>query len=107
MTEKITRGTTNVFADIGYPDAEERQTKTRLAIEINGLIKARKLRQAEAGEVLGVTQPKISALANYRLDGFSVERMMGFLTALNQDVEIIIRPRRDHRAGRVVVNALR
>ena len=107
MTEKTTRGTANVFADLGYPDAEERQTKTRLAIEINGLIKARKFRQAEAGTILGVPQPKISALANYRLDGFSVERMMGFLTALNQDVEIIIRPRRDHRAGRVVVSALR
>jgi predicted XRE-type DNA-binding protein len=107
MSEEITRGTANVFADLGYLDAEERQTKTRLAIEINGLIKARKLKQAEAGDILGVPQPKVSALANYRLDGFSVERLMGFLTALNQDVEIIIRPRRDHRAGRVVVNAMR
>ncbi len=105
--KKITRGTANVFADLGYGDAEERQTKTRLAIEINGLIKARKLKQAEAGEVLGVPQPKVSALANYRLDGFSVERLMGFLTALSQDVEIIIRPRRDHRTGQVTVSALR
>ncbi|HVX73702.1 MAG: helix-turn-helix domain-containing protein [Devosia sp.] len=107
MSEKISRGTRNVFADLGYPDAEERQTKTRLALEINTLIKARKLRQADAGEILGVPQPKVSALANYRLDGFSVERLMGFLTALNQDVEIIIRPRRDHRSGRVLVSAVR
>jgi predicted XRE-type DNA-binding protein len=105
--EKIIRGTANVFADLGYADAEERQTKTRLAIEINSLIKARKLKQAEAGEVLGVPQPKVSALANYRLDGFSVERLMGFLTALSQDVEIIIRPRRDQLAGQVTVSALR
>jgi predicted XRE-type DNA-binding protein len=105
--EKVTRGSANVFADLGYADAEERQTKTRLAIEINGLIKGRKLKQAEAGEILGVPQPKVSALANYRLDGFSVERLMAFLTALNQDVEIIIRPRRDHRTGRVLVSALR
>ena len=104
---KISRGTRNVFADLGYPDAEERQTKTRLALEINTLIKARTLRQADAGEILGVPQPKVSALANYRLDGFSVERLMGFLTALNQDVEIIIRPRRDHRSGRVLVSAVR
>jgi predicted XRE-type DNA-binding protein len=107
MAERITRGSSNVFADLGYADAVERQTKTRLAVEINALIKARKLRQVEAGELLGVPQPKISALANYRLDGFSVERLMGFLTALNQDVEIVIRPRRDHRAGKVVVSAMR
>ena len=105
--EKITQGTSNVFADLGYADAEERQTKTRLALEINGLIKARKLKQAVAGELLGVPQPKISALANYRLDGFSVERLMAFLTALSQDVEIIIRPRRDQQTGQVTVSALR
>ena len=107
MNDTVTRGTANVFADLGYADAEERQTKTRLALEINTLVKARKLKQSEAGEVLGVPQPKISALANYRLDGFSVERMMAFLTALNQDVEIIIRPRRDREVGRVVVSTLR
>lgn len=107
MSDKITRGTANVFADLGYADAGERQTKTRLALEINGLIKARRLKQAEAGEILGVPQPKVSALANYRLDGFSVERLMAFLTALNQDVEIIIRPRRDRQAGRVLVSAVR
>ena len=107
MSKAITRGTTNVFADLGYADADERQTKTRLALEINGIIKSRKLKQVEAGELLGVPQPKVSALANYRLDGFSVERLMGYLTALNQDVEIIIRPRRDRETGRVVVSAVR
>ena len=103
----ITRGSKNVFADLGFPDAEERQTKTRLALEINTLLKGRKLKQIEAGELLGLPQPKISALANYRLDGFSVERLMALLTALNQDVEILIRPRRDRSAGSVTVNALR
>jgi predicted XRE-type DNA-binding protein len=107
MSKAITRGTTNVFADLGYADADERQTKTRLALEINGIIKSRKLKQVEAGELLGVPQPKVSALANYRLDGFSIERLMGYLTALNQDVEIIIRPRRDRETGRVVVSAVR
>ncbi len=107
MSSEITHGTGNVFADLGLADADERQTKTRLALEINSLIKARKLKQAAAGDVLGIPQPKVSALANYRLDGFSVERLMGFLTALNQDVEIIIRPRRDRETGRVVVSALR
>ena len=107
MSKDITRGSTNVFADLGFADADERQTKTRLALELNGIIKSRKLRQVEAGELLGIPQPKVSALANYRLDGFSVERLMAYLTALNQDVEIIIRPRRDREIGRVVVSALR
>jgi len=89
----ITRGTTNVFADLGYPDAADRQTKTRLALAVNNLLKGRKLKQREAAELLHIPQPKVSALKNYRLDQFSVERLLVFLTALNQDVEIIIRPR--------------
>jgi len=88
----ITRGTGNVFADLGYQDASERQIKTRLALAVNELLKARKLKQREIATVLGVPQPKVSALKNYRLDQFSVERLMEFLTALNQDVEIMIRP---------------
>lgn len=91
--DDITPGSTNVFADLGYSDAAERQTKTRLALAINDLLKARKLRQREAAELLGMPQPKISALKNYRLDQFSVERLMACLTALDQDVEIMIRPR--------------
>jgi predicted XRE-type DNA-binding protein len=89
----ITRGTGNVFADLGYQDAAERQIKTRLALAVNELLKARKLKQREIAILLGVPQPKVSALKNYRLDQFSVERLMEFLTALNQDVEIMIRAR--------------
>jgi predicted XRE-type DNA-binding protein len=107
MDIEITHGTGNVFADLGMPDAVERQTKTRLAFEINKLIKARKLKQADAGSVLTIPQSKVSAVANYRLDGFSVERLMGFLTALDQDVEIMIRPSRSHGAGHVSVHAVR
>ena len=86
--DAITRGTGNVFADLGYADAEERQTKLRLVHDITGLIA--RLSQA-AAEKLGINQPKVSALANYKLDGFSVERLMTFLTALDQDVEIVIK----------------
>lgn len=89
----ITRGSTNVFADLGYPDSAERQTKTRLALAVNELLKSRKLKQREVAALLAIPQPKVSALKNFRLDQFSVERLMEFLTALNQDVEIIIRPR--------------
>jgi predicted XRE-type DNA-binding protein len=91
--EGITRGTNNVFADLGFEDAAERQTKTRLALAVNELLKSRKLKQREIAELLHIPQPKVSALINYRLDGFSVERLMEFLTKLDQDVEIMIRPR--------------
>jgi predicted XRE-type DNA-binding protein len=96
--EAITHGTGNVFADLGYADAAERQTKLRLAYAINGVIARRRLTQAAAAEKLGVNQPKVSALANYKLDGFSVERLMTFLTLLDQDVEIVIRKKPRSRA---------
>lgn len=96
----------NVFADLGLPDAAELDTKVRLAVEINRLIAAQRLTQATAAARLEVSQPKISALKNYRLEGFSVERLMNFLLALGQDVEIRITPRRTSRAtGRIVVQA--
>ena len=104
--EAITRGTGNVFADLGYPDAEERQTKLRLAQAINGLIGRRRLSQVAAAAKMGIGQPKVSALANYRLEGFSVERLMTLLTALDQDVEIVIRNKPRSRAtGRITVSA--
>jgi predicted XRE-type DNA-binding protein len=99
----ITRGSGNVFADLGYADAEERQTKLRLAHAINGVIARRRLTQGAAAERLGVNQPKVSALANYKLGGFSVERLMTFLTALDQDVEIVIRTKPRSRGARIVV----
>lgn len=106
MSDEIAGGTGNIFADLGMPDAVERQTKTRLAMAINALLKERKLKQAEAAALLGIPQPKVSALVNYRLDGFSVERLMAFLTGLDQDVEIMIRPSRSGE-GQVSVHALR
>ena len=96
--ETITRGTGNVFADLGFADAEERQTKLRLAHAINGVIARGRLTQAVAAEKLGINQPKVSSLANYKLDGVSVERLMTFLTALDRDVEIVIRRKPRSRA---------
>ena len=103
----ITRGTGNVFADLGYPDADERQTKLRLAYAINDIIADRNLTQAEAAKLLGLNQPKVSALTNYKLAGFSVERLMTLLTALDRDVEIVIRKRakREGAGGRISVKA--
>jgi predicted XRE-type DNA-binding protein len=104
--ERITRGTGNLFADLGFPDAAERQAKLRLAYALNQELEARKLSQADAAKVLEVTQPKVSALRNYKLAGFSVERLMNLLTALDQDVEIVIRRKpRSRKAGRISVVA--
>src|SRR6476659_5584387 len=103
----ITRGSTNVFEDLGYPDAAERQAKLRLAYTLNQILEARSLSQAEAARVLSVTQPKVSALRHYKLTGFSVERLMNLLTALDQDVEIVIRRKpRSRKTARINVVAV-
>jgi predicted XRE-type DNA-binding protein len=104
--EPVTRGAANVFADLGFPDAAERQAKLRLAYALNHVLEERKLSQADAAKVLGVTQPKVSALRHYKLAGFSVERLMNLLTAVDQDVEIVIRRKpRSRKAGRIRVVA--
>ena len=102
----VTRGTGNVFADLGFPDAAERQAKLRLADALNQLLDERKLSQADAAKVLGVTQPKVSALRHYKLAGVSVERLMNLLTAVDQDVEIVIRRKpRSRKTARISVVA--
>ena len=98
--------TGNVFVDLGFPDAEERTAKVALTVAILRILKERGLTQAAAARILGVNQPKVSALVHYRLEGFSVERLMGFLTALGSDIDITIRPRRSARTpGRIQVAA--
>ena len=98
---EIGAGTGNVFADLGYPDAKERTLKVELALEVNRVLKQRKLTQVRAAELLGIVQPHVSDLVRYRLNRFSVERLMQFLTQLGKDVEIRIaeRPARRSRAG--------
>ena len=104
--DEIDRGTGNVFADLGFADAEERQTKLRLAYAINTIIGKRHLKQTAAAKLLGINQPKVSALSNYKLDGFSVERLMGFLNALDCDVEIVVKRKpRSRKKARISVVA--
>jgi predicted XRE-type DNA-binding protein len=94
----------NVFVDLGVPNAEEKQTKVRLAVAINQIIQGRKLSQTAAARHLKVNQPKVSALSNYLLDGFSVERLMNFVTALDRDVDIVIRRKpKSRKIGRIAV----
>jgi predicted XRE-type DNA-binding protein len=102
----VTPSSGNVFADLGIADAEERQTKVRLALAINQILDRRRLPQVEAARRLGINQPKISALSNYRLAGFSVERLMHFLNALGRDVEIAVRSKPQYRrVARIFVTA--
>jgi predicted XRE-type DNA-binding protein len=88
----------NVFADLGFSDAQERLYKAELAHQICLAISARGLTQAKAADLLGVDQPKISALKRGKLTGYSADRLFQFLNALGQVVEISIRPAR--QAGR-------
>ncbi|MGD0269243.1 MAG: helix-turn-helix transcriptional regulator [Candidatus Sulfotelmatobacter sp.] len=93
----------NIFADIGLPHPEQELLKSRLTLQIYRLIKARSLKQAEAGKILGIKQPHVSLLMRNRSGSFSVERLMEFLTALGQDVEITVRPTRKQHGEMSVV----
>lgn len=93
----------NVFADLGFPNAEREQLKADLTLQIYRLIKSRGLTQARAGEILGIKQPHVSALVRGQSGMFSVERLMEFLTALGQDVEITVGPKRKARAAMTVI----
>ena len=101
----ITRSSGNVFADLGLRGAEEKQTKVRLAVAINQVLAQGRLSQVAASRLLSINQPKVSALVNYRLAGFSVERLMHFLNALGRDVETLIRKARPRRSARIRVRA--
>jgi predicted XRE-type DNA-binding protein len=104
QTPKVEQSSGNVFADLGLPNAEELGTKLRLCVVINRILEKRKLTQTEAAQVLGINQPKVSALRSYKLEGFSVERLMHLATALKHDVVIEIRPHTKARSeARVLV----
>jgi predicted XRE-type DNA-binding protein len=94
---RVRKGSGNVFRDLGFPNPEREQLKARLTLKIFRIVKDRKLTQAAAGAILGIKQPHVSGLMRGQSGNFSVERLMDFLTALGQDVEITVRPtRRQH-----------
>jgi predicted XRE-type DNA-binding protein len=84
----------NLFADLGLAHPQQEQLRARLTLQIYRLIRQRGLKQTEAGKILGIRQPHVSLLVRNRAGVFSVERLMEFLTALGQDVEITVRPTR-------------
>jgi len=100
----VTAGSGNVFADIGLAEPEEELTKAQLTSHIRQAIKRRRLTQVAAAALMGIDQPKVSALLNGRLANFSSERLMRLLTALGQDVDITVRTKPRHRSqGRIRV----
>jgi predicted XRE-type DNA-binding protein len=100
----VTPSSGNVFADMGLPDAEGELTKAQLASHIRQVIKRQRLTQIAAAALMGIDQPKVSALLNGRLANFSSERLMRLLTALGQDVDITVRAKPRNRAhGRIRV----
>lgn len=103
--ERIIPSSGNVFADLGLPNAEELDTKVRLGAAICRIVERRSLTQAQVAAALEINQPKVSALLHYKLEGFSVERLMRFLTALGHDVEIVIKAKPRARAARLAVRA--
>jgi predicted XRE-type DNA-binding protein len=97
-------GSGNVFADLGSPRAEEALAKADLAQKIIDIIKARRLTQIQAAELLDVDQPKISALTRGRLAGFSIDRLLRFLMLLGNDIEIKVKARpRSHSRARLLI----
>jgi predicted XRE-type DNA-binding protein len=88
-------GSRNVFKDIGIPNAEEHLVKAQLVFKIDTIMKDRRLKQVEAADLFGIRQPDISKMLRGGFRQFSVERLLRFLVALNQDVEIVVKPHRD------------
>ena len=95
----ITRGGGNIFADLGLPNADAHMLKARLVICIDKMIEHAGLTQHAAAKKMGVSQPDVSDLLRGRFEGFSLERLLGFVRALGSDVEIKVKRRRDHAHG--------
>ena len=101
---KLEKSSGNVFADIGLDAPEERLAKSDLALKISQIISKRKLSQERAATLLGLTQPKVSAILNGKLKGFSLEKLMLLMVSLDQDVEIRIKRKpRNRERGRLQV----
>jgi predicted XRE-type DNA-binding protein len=104
---KVEAGSGNIFADLGLPDAQTHFLKAQIVSEIYRLTNACKLTQAAAGKLMGITQPEVSRMFKGQFREYSVERLMGFLTAFDRDVEIVVRPhKRGSKGARITFNPL-
>jgi predicted XRE-type DNA-binding protein len=104
-TETVEPGSGDVLVDLGFADASERKLRVELAMRLNELIATRRLTQAGAAQLFGIPQPHVSELKHYKLSRFSSERLLRFVTLLDRDVEIVIRPKaKGHASGVVSVS---
>src|SRR2546430_6140718 len=98
---KIYEGSGNVFADLGLSNPEERLLKANIVSELHRLIKERGLTQVKAAKLIGIHQPDLSLLLRGDFDDYSVERLMKMLTVFEQDIEIVMKPNRKAKPGRI------
>ena len=99
---KVEMGSGNIFADLGLPDAEAHFLKAQIVSEIYRLTHERKLTQSQAGERMGISQPEVSRLFKGNFREYSIDRLMGFLTAFDRDIEIVVRPhKKAGKGGRI------
>ena len=105
MNKHVRKSSGNVFADLGVKNPEEALVKARLAHIISDAIKTRCMTQIEAAEFLGIDQPRVSRMVRGQLAGFSLDRLLHFVTLLGSDVEITVigRDRKHRRAGRLKI----
>lgn len=101
----VTEASGNIFADLGLPNPEQELLKAQLTLQVYAILKESEMTQAEIAKILGVQQPQVSLLMRNRAGSFSVGRLMEFLTALRQDVEITVRPTRKEHGALSVVSA--
>ena len=103
----LSKGSGNVYADLGFPNAEEELAKAEIVRQISSILTQRRLTQAKAGELLHINQPKVSALLRGHTEGYSIERLLRFLLLLDRDVEIVVKPRDPNAsAGQITVAAM-
>ena len=103
---KVEMSSGNIFADLGLPDAEAHFLKAQIVSEIYRLTHERKLTQSQAGERMGISQPEVSRLFKGNFREYSVDRLMGFLTAFDRDIEIVVRPhKKAGKGGRITFRA--
>ena len=102
---RVTEGGGNVFAELGLPNPEQELLKAQLSLQIHATLRSSGMTQREIAAILGVQQPQVSLLMRNRAGSFSVGRLLEFLTALRQDVQITARPTRNHHGSVSVVSA--
>jgi predicted XRE-type DNA-binding protein len=105
MSAKIPvhRGSSNVFADLGFDDPDEMRLRADLVQQLRDIIKRRRLTQEAAAKLLGIKQPDLSALLHGRLTKYSLGRLLRFMTTLDRDVEIVVKAKPRHRSARMSV----